>query len=275
MDVTADGAELVQYPRLAGSIRLAVASQRLFARTTRKFALTDHGRAYYEQCREALAKIEDAERAIGGRRGAPSGTLRVSLPTTYAHYRVLPRLPAFIHRYPGLELEMNVSNRNIDVVGECYDLAIPLGEPKDSGLVGCVFQMEEKRGHCGSLVDQNRHLTSPVNNVLRRTIGTTVYRLGHRVENGDPGFDDLTSFIRPEHHDRDWLVDGAEPVHAPCKRRPHRAVHLNFAFQRRDEICCTPSRQGLGKPDHVRHSSKKASVRGTKFIFGMRALQLG
>lgn len=68
MDVTADGAELVQYPRLAGSIRLAVASQRLFARTTRKFALTDDGRAYYEQCQEALAKIEDAEGAIGGRR---------------------------------------------------------------------------------------------------------------------------------------------------------------------------------------------------------------
>lgn len=111
-------------------------STRLFVRTTRKVALTDDGRAYYEQCREALAKIEDAERAIGGQRGAPSGTLRVSLPTTYAHYRVLPRLPAFIHRYPGLDLEMNVSNRNVDFVDEGYDLAIRLGEPKDSGLVG-------------------------------------------------------------------------------------------------------------------------------------------
>jgi len=57
--------------------------------------------------------------------------------------------------------------------------------------------MEEKRGNCGSLVDQNRHLTNPVDNVLRRTIGATVHRLGHRVEKGDPGFDDLTVVIRP------------------------------------------------------------------------------
>ncbi|MEQ1661922.1 MAG: sigma 54-interacting transcriptional regulator [Thiobacillus sp.] len=65
-----------------------------------------------------------------------------------------------------------------------------------------------------------------MNNVLRRTIGTTVYRLGHRVENGGPDFDDLTVFIRPENHDRDRAVDGAEPVHAPCKRRSHRTLHL-------------------------------------------------
>ncbi len=111
-------------------------STRLFARTTRKVALTDDGRAYYEQCREALAVIETAEQAISGRRGTPSGTLRVSLPTTYAHYRVLPKLPAFMRRYPQLTLDVNVSNRNVDFVEEGYDLAIRLGEPKDSRLVG-------------------------------------------------------------------------------------------------------------------------------------------
>lgn len=111
-------------------------STRLFVRTTRKLALTDDGRAYYEQCREALAKIELAEQAISGRSSTPSGTLRVSLPTTYGHYRVLPKLPEFIRRYPQLTLELNVSNRNVDFVEEGYDLAIRLGEPKDSCLVG-------------------------------------------------------------------------------------------------------------------------------------------
>ena len=110
-------------------------STRLFARTTRKIALTDDGRAYYEQCREALAKIEAAEQTISGRRSTPSGSLRVSLPTTYAHYRILPKLPEFVRRYPQLTLELNVSNRNVDFVEEGYDLAIRLGEPKDSRLV--------------------------------------------------------------------------------------------------------------------------------------------
>ena len=112
-------------------------STQLFARTTRKLALTDDGRAYYVQCHETLAKLEAAEQAISGRRSIPSGTLRVSLPTTYAHYRVLPKLPEFVRQYPQLTLELNVSNRNVDFVQEGYDLAIRrLGEPKDSRLVG-------------------------------------------------------------------------------------------------------------------------------------------
>ena len=59
----------------------------------------------------------------------------MSLPTTYTHYRILLKLPEFVRRYPQLTLELNVSNRNVDFVEEGYDLAIRLGEPKDSRLV--------------------------------------------------------------------------------------------------------------------------------------------
>lgn len=108
---------------------------RLFVRTTRQIRLTDDGRAYFERCRPALAEIEDAERAVAGSRSAPAGLLRISVPTTYGHYRVLPRLPEFLRRYPELRVEVNVANRQIDFVEEGYDLAIRLGEPPDSGLV--------------------------------------------------------------------------------------------------------------------------------------------
>ena len=108
---------------------------RLFTRTTRQIRLTDEGRAYFEQCRQALAQIEDAERTIAGERAEPSGVLRISVSTTYGHYRVLPLLPKFTARFPKLSVEINLSNRNIDFVDEGYDLAIRLGIPQDSRLV--------------------------------------------------------------------------------------------------------------------------------------------
>jgi DNA-binding transcriptional LysR family regulator len=108
---------------------------KLFRRTTRSMQLTDDGRLYFEQCRAALAQIDDAELAITGQQREPRGLLRISVPSTYAHYRLLPRLPAFRAKYPQIELEINISNRNIDFVEEGYDIAIRLGEPPDSRLV--------------------------------------------------------------------------------------------------------------------------------------------
>ena len=108
---------------------------KLFRRTTRSMQLTDDGRLYYEQCHAALAQIDDAEKAITGQHTEPRGLLRISAPSTYAHYRLLPRLPEFRRRYPQIELDINVSNRNIDFVDEGYDVAIRQGVPPDSRLV--------------------------------------------------------------------------------------------------------------------------------------------
>ncbi|MGQ0710756.1 MAG: LysR substrate-binding domain-containing protein [Rhodoferax sp.] len=108
---------------------------KLFARTTRQMRLTDAGRAYFEQCRQALGQIALAERSIQGGQAEPSGLLRVSMPTTYGHYRVLPRLPSLLARHPDLSLQIDLNNRNIDFVEDGYDLAIRGGVPEDSRLV--------------------------------------------------------------------------------------------------------------------------------------------
>src|SRR5690349_24647307 len=63
---------------------------RLFVRTTRQIRLTDAGRHYFEQCRSALSQLVDAEREVTGQQTTPSGLLRISMPTPYGHYRVLP-----------------------------------------------------------------------------------------------------------------------------------------------------------------------------------------
>jgi DNA-binding transcriptional LysR family regulator len=108
---------------------------RLFVRTTRQIRLTDAGRLYCEQCRQALGQLIDAEREITGGQNTPSGLLRISMPTPYAHYRVLPLLPAFRARYPDVQVEVHVSNRNVDFADEGYDLAIRGRMPPDSSLV--------------------------------------------------------------------------------------------------------------------------------------------
>jgi DNA-binding transcriptional LysR family regulator len=107
----------------------------LFERTTRSMQLSNEGALYYEQCKSALTQIDEVERNLSGRQIQASGRLRISLPTTYAHYRLIPHLPEFIRQFPDIELELNISNRNIDFVEEGFDLAIRLGTPPDSRLV--------------------------------------------------------------------------------------------------------------------------------------------
>ena len=107
----------------------------LFARNTRQVRLTDAGRAFHEQCRQALGQLAEAEREITGEQQSPTGTVRLSLPTSYGHHRVLPLLPAFRQRHPGIALQVQLANRNVDVVGEGFDLAVRGRTPPDSGLV--------------------------------------------------------------------------------------------------------------------------------------------
>lgn len=108
---------------------------RLFTRSTRRIHLTDGGRAYFEQCREALALLRTAESRVTGEQQAPSGLLRLSVASPYAHYRLLPLLPRFRARYPEVEFEVHISNRNIDFTAEDFDLAIRGRTPRDSTLV--------------------------------------------------------------------------------------------------------------------------------------------
>ncbi|MDJ0740376.1 MAG: LysR family transcriptional regulator [Gammaproteobacteria bacterium] len=108
---------------------------RLFRRTTRSITLTDAGRLYHQQARTALTMLGDVEGLLRGQQDTPSGRLRISVPTTFGHHRLLPRIHAFRAAYPAIDLEIDVSNRNIDFVDEGFDLAIRMGELPDSRLI--------------------------------------------------------------------------------------------------------------------------------------------
>jgi DNA-binding transcriptional LysR family regulator len=108
---------------------------RLFVRSTRQIRLTDGGRAYYVQCKQALGQLAEAERELTGHQVEPAGLLRVSAPTTFGHYRLLPLLPAFRKRYPKVQVDVQLSNRNVDFTADGFDLAIRARAQQDSGLV--------------------------------------------------------------------------------------------------------------------------------------------
>jgi len=108
---------------------------RLFVRTTRSVRLTDAGRSYFAQCRQALTQLAEAEREVMGQQAQPSGTLRISVPTTYGHHRLLPLLPVFRERFPDIRLHVHLSNRNIDFVEEGYDMAVRVRAQPDSTLI--------------------------------------------------------------------------------------------------------------------------------------------
>jgi DNA-binding transcriptional LysR family regulator len=108
---------------------------RLFVRTTRQIRLTDHGQRYYQQCRDALQRLMDAEREVSGEQLAPAGLLRISAPTPYAHFRLLPLLPEFRRLYPAVQFHLHLGNSNIDFAADNIDLAIRMRDPKDSNLI--------------------------------------------------------------------------------------------------------------------------------------------
>jgi DNA-binding transcriptional LysR family regulator len=108
---------------------------KLFRRSTRRMQLSEDGQLYFTQCHNALTLIEDTERTLTGNQSAPRGLLRVSVPSAYAHHRLLPRLGDFRKRHPEIALEIHLSSRNIDFVDEGFDVAIRLGEPPDSRLI--------------------------------------------------------------------------------------------------------------------------------------------
>lgn len=113
---------------------------RLFVRSTRSIRLTEGGKDYFEQCRQALGQLVDAERKLSGEQVQPAGTLRISVPTTYGHHRLLPLLPAFRARYPLIKLEVHISNRNVGFHDEDYDLAIRVRPQPDSTLVARLLE---------------------------------------------------------------------------------------------------------------------------------------
>jgi DNA-binding transcriptional LysR family regulator len=106
---------------------------RLLERTTRTVRLTHDGEAYYHRCARLLADMEDAEGSF--RNTSPKGLLRVNLQGTLARFFVAPALPAFLARYPEIEVHIREDDRFVDLVREGIDCVLRAGTLQDSSMV--------------------------------------------------------------------------------------------------------------------------------------------
>lgn len=106
----------------------------LLRRTTRRTELTEEGQAFLQRTRAILASIDDAEESMAARRQQPAGRLRVNAATPFMLHAVVPLVPAFRAAYPQITLELNTDEMYIDLLERRTDVAIRIGQLRDSTL---------------------------------------------------------------------------------------------------------------------------------------------
>lgn len=108
---------------------------KLFQRSTRKVAVTDEGRAYYQRAMQILAELDEMDGLFAGTQEGPRGRLRVDVGSSLANLILLPRLVEFRRAFPQVRLELGVSDRHVDLVGDAVDCVIRGGVLTDTSLV--------------------------------------------------------------------------------------------------------------------------------------------
>ena len=108
---------------------------RLLHRTTRSVKPTELGAAHYERCSRIISDVEDAERVLAHGQSTPRGLLRVSIPVETGLGQFGSLMAEFLRLHPHIRIELDVSNRLVDIVEEGFDLAIRAGSMPDSSLI--------------------------------------------------------------------------------------------------------------------------------------------
>src|SRR5262249_23228970 len=106
----------------------------LVRRTTRQSNPTEAGLAFYRRLKPAFTEINEARIEVANRRNEPSGLLRIGAPVLFAPAYVVPAVCAFMERYPPTEIELKVSDRNVDLLEEGLDLAVRIRDLPDSEM---------------------------------------------------------------------------------------------------------------------------------------------
>jgi DNA-binding transcriptional LysR family regulator len=229
----------------------------LLRRTTRRVTLTAQGREYFNQCREPLALLEDAERALTLGQARPEGLLRVSVPVILGQDPFLKFLSGFLKAQPQIRIELFITNIFLDLAAENLDLAIRFGELEDSSVVATrlgksvryvvaaadylkgrklpVEPADLKQQHCVMLNARNNetdwdlvsgrkkvriHVTGPISSRDFNSISTFVYR-GHGIG------------LLPSNYCDEALASGALTRLLPKWASPHIpvfAVYSNRKF---------------------------------------------
>jgi DNA-binding transcriptional LysR family regulator len=143
-------AEKMGLPKSTVSRRLAGLEQRLgerlLLRTTRRQTVTEFGLQLLEHARQVVSEVDAVAALREHRQSAPSGRLRVSMPSDFANLLLVDTLAAFAAMYPRIVLELDLSPRRVDLLGEGFDVAIRIGDLPDDGMLAARRLTEVSTG---------------------------------------------------------------------------------------------------------------------------------
>ena len=249
-------AERVQLPKSTVSRRIAALEkrlgERLLQRTTRKLVITDFGQGVLDHAR-ALSEEVDAALAFAlSRQARPSGRLRVSMPADFASIALEAHLADFIRQYPEIALEIDLSPRRVDLIGENFDLAIRRGELQDdvqlaarrhavftTGLYASPGLLREH----GEPLTPDALATMPGLMLLTRSGDALPWALSPRapVAPGLPAVQPVASTGRKRASSAVARIDAATPAPAPRVITPQRQARANSP-----ELLIRLARNGAG-----------------------------
>lgn len=107
---------------------------RLLERSTRRVSPTEAGALYNDKIRQAAQLVREADHAVRNMASAPSGLLRLTVPTAFGRRWIAPALPAFLKLYPAVQIEVTFTDKFVDLIGEEFDVAIRIGTMRDSAI---------------------------------------------------------------------------------------------------------------------------------------------
>lgn len=108
---------------------------RLFHRSPRQITLTGDGESFFDACRQGMSAIEEARGMLAGGPQPWRGKLRICVPVSFGQYVVAPAMGAWLDAHPGLDIDLMLTDRHVDMTAERFDLTVMLGEAPDSRLI--------------------------------------------------------------------------------------------------------------------------------------------
>ncbi|AWI77439.1 LysR family transcriptional regulator [Parazoarcus communis] len=225
---------------------------RLFYRSTRRVSLTESGHTFLQHCRRLQDGFDEALHAVQDLGGTPKGLLRMTCALTYGERFIVPLVNDFIERYPQVKVDIELTNRTLDIVQEGFDLAVRLGRLADSRLVATRLAPRrmylcaapsylERRGAPQRLEDIADHdcLLGTSDNWVFQAGGealTMKVRGNWRCNSGEAVLDAaLRGFglcQLPDYYVLSHLQDGRLRALLPENQPPHTAVWAVFPQQR-------------------------------------------
>lgn len=195
-------------PKSRLSRRIALLEERLgvrlIQRSSRRFAVTELGRAYHGHCLAMLVEAEAARELIESRRAEPSGVVKVSCPTALLYFHVGAMLTRFMAEHPRVEVQLEATNRRVDVIREGFDLAIRVRFPplEESDLVMRVLAQSPQCLVAGPALLKELSLPlAPADLAGLASLGWS----------GDPG---------GWRREQDWCLDGPDGATALVRHAP-------------------------------------------------------